>query len=99
MTEKLRQTIKEEIALLPKEVEEAIGSIDWIRIAEEIGKDYEFDEAEMNNFELEILLVLTGTTDPEFFAINIENQVVLTKEKSKSVAENTFKKTQEVFTK
>ena len=37
MTERLKQTIEEEIAALPKEGQEAIGAVPWVKIAEEIG--------------------------------------------------------------
>src|SRR3989338_7324741 len=92
MTEKLQKTIKEEIAQLPKEGQEAIGSLDWVKTAEEIGRKYELDESEVEDFQLETLLVLIGVVDPEFYATNIENHVDLTKEKAGKLAEEAFQK-------
>ncbi len=92
MTEKLSQTIKEEIAQLPKEVQEAIRSFDWIKIAEQIGNGNQLDEEEIEDFQLETLLVLIGAVDPEFYAINIENHVNTTKEKAENIAREAFQK-------
>ncbi len=92
MTEKLKQTIEEEIVKLPKEGQEAISTVDWVKIAEEIGNENQLTEEEIEDFQLETLLVLIGATDPEFYAINIENQVELTKEKSESMANESFQK-------
>ncbi|MFA5936836.1 MAG: hypothetical protein WC822_03085 [Candidatus Paceibacterota bacterium] len=86
MTEKLKQTIKEEIIKLPKEMQEVINAFDWIKISKEIAEKYLLNEKEINNFQLETLLVLLGVVDPEFYAINIENQVEITKEKAKILA-------------
>lgn len=91
MTEKLQQTIKEEISQLPIEGQEAIGSVDWLKIAEEIGKKYLLDESEIEDLQLETLLVLTGITDPEFFSINVENQVGTTKNEAGKIADEVFK--------
>jgi hypothetical protein len=86
MTEKLAQTIKEEVAQLPVEMEEAINAFDWIKVTEEIGRKYELAEDEIHDFQLETLLVLIGAVEPEFYEINIENQVNTTKEKARSMA-------------
>lgn len=86
MTEKLQQTIKEEIMELPKEAQEAIGAFDWVKITEEIGKKYLLEEDEINNLQLETLLALTNITDIRFFTINIENQVETTKETAENIS-------------
>lgn len=92
MTEKLQQTIKEEIMELPKEMQEVVNSFDWIKITEEIAEKYSLDEDETTNFQLETLLLLIGTTDPEFYAINIENQVEITKDEAENIARESFQK-------
>jgi len=92
MTEKLQQTIKEEILELPKEMQEAISVVDWVNIIEEIGKKHSLDEDEINNLQLETLLVLVGATDPEFYAVNIENQVETSKDIAKSIVDESFNK-------
>ncbi|OGF03610.1 MAG: hypothetical protein A3H14_01690 [Candidatus Doudnabacteria bacterium RIFCSPLOWO2_12_FULL_49_8] len=92
MTEELKKTIKKEIAELPKEGQEAISAVDWVKIAEEIGKKFLLDEDETEDFQLETLLVLIGVTDPEFYAVNIENHVDVTKDKSAEMAKEAFQK-------
>src|SRR3989338_5420746 len=92
MTEKLQETIKKEIAELPKEGREAIATVDWVKIAEEIGSRNQLTEEEIEDFQLETLLVLIGVTDPEFYAVNIENQVETTKEKAEILAKESFEK-------
>mgnify|MGYP001558542482 CR=1 FL=1 len=86
MTEKLKQTIQKELMELPKEWQDAISAVDWIKLTEEIGKRFSLNETEINDFQLETLLVLIGVTDPEFFTINVENQVDITKDKAVSLA-------------
>src|SRR6185295_5857285 len=92
MTDKLKQTIKEELAQLPKEGQDAIAVVDWIKVAEEIGKKYLLDEDEVSDFQLETLLVLIGAVDLEFYAINIENHVDIAKDKARGLADEAFEK-------
>ena len=73
MTPKLQQTIKRELERLPKEGQDAIATLDWVTIAEEIGKAHFMDDAQITNLQTETLLVLIGAVFPEFYAINIEN--------------------------
>jgi hypothetical protein len=86
MTEKLQQTIKEEVAQLPKEIQEAINAFDWVKICSDIGKENQLEEEEIEDFQLETLLVLVGATDVEFYAVNIENNVDTTRDKAASLA-------------
>jgi len=62
MTDKLKQIIKEELSKLPKEAQEAINSLDWSSIIEEIGKKYLLNESEINHLQAETLTVLIGLT-------------------------------------
>ena len=95
MTDKLKQIIKEELEKLPKENQEAINTLDWPTIAEEIGKKYLLDEEKINDLQVETLLVLVGITDPQFYPTNIENQVETTKSDAVAMAEEV---TQKIFT-
>jgi|SRR3989344_7909825 len=92
MTEELKKTIEEEIRELPKEGQDAIGAVDWVKIAEEIGKKFLLNEDEINSFQLETLLVLIGVVYPDFYAINIENHVNRTKDESGKMADEAFEK-------
>ena len=86
MTEKLQQTIKEEILKLPKENQEVINSLDWAKIAEEIGKKYLLNENEVNDLQVETLLILVGVQDFNYFATNIENEIVTSKDTAEKIA-------------
>ncbi len=95
MTEKLQQTIKEEIAKLPKEAQEAINSFDWIKVTNEVGVKFLLSENEINNFQVETLLILTGIERGESYPLNIENNVGTSKEEAEKMADEVFEK---VFT-
>ncbi len=86
MTDKLKQTIEEEVAKLPKEWKEAVESSDWIKKTEDIGKSFGLDEDKINDLELETLIALVGATDQDFFATNIENQVETTTNEADQLA-------------
>lgn len=92
MTEKLKQTIKNELAKLPKENQEAINSCDWVKMSEEIGEKYLLSESEINDFQVETLLVLVGLEEPDLYTIHIENNVGTTKDEAKKIAEEVLQK-------
>ncbi|MEK7539169.1 MAG: hypothetical protein AAB595_00800 [Patescibacteria group bacterium] len=95
MTEKLQQTIKEEVLKLPKETQEAINTFDWGSMAEEIGKKYLLSESEINDFQVETLLVLVGLEDGNLYALNIENNVGTSKDEAIKI---TGEVNQKIFT-
>lgn len=95
MTEKLKQIIKEEVMKLPKEAQEAINSLEWGNIAEEIGKKFLLNESEINDFQVETLLVLVGIEDENYYAQNIENEVGTSKNEAEKMAEEV---NQKIFT-
>lgn len=92
MREKLEKIIKEEMTFLPKEVQEAINSLDWARVAEEIGKKFLLTENEISNFQVETLLVLIGLEEGEAYVRNIENEVGTSKEEAEKIAEEAEQK-------
>jgi len=92
MTDKLQQIIKEEIEKLPKEAQDAINSFEWENIAEEIGKKYLLGESEINELQVEILLVLVGLTDSQFYVTTIENEIGLTKDEATKISNEVFEK-------
>ena len=95
MTEKLKQTIKEEIMKLPKEAQEAINSLDWTKVAEEIGKKHLLTESEVNDLQVEILLVLVGLESGYSYPLKIENEVGTSREEAEKIAEEA---NQKIFT-
>ena len=58
MTEELKQTIKNGVEKLPKEIQEVVNNFDWLKVSEEIGKRNLLDEFEINILQNEIGLVL-----------------------------------------
>ena len=92
MTEKLKQTIKDEVAKLPKENQEVINNFSWESIAEEIGKKYLLLDDEINIFQAEILIVLVGLEDPDFFAKNIEDGIGTSKTEAEKIADEVIQK-------
>ncbi len=92
MTEKLKQISKEEITKLPKEMQEAINAVGWANISEQIGKKYSLNESEINDFQAQVLLVLLGLRDLEFFEIYIENDVETTKDQAANIANEASEK-------
>mgnify|MGYP001570740597 FL=1 len=92
MIEKLKQTIREEVAKLSREMQEAINSFDWVKVAEEIGKKYKLSEDEIHDLQVETLLVLIGVEYRDLYALNIEENIGTTKEESEKIAEEVFQK-------
>ena len=92
MTDKLKQTIKNEVGKLPIEVQEAISALDWTKITEEIGKKYRLSESEINDFQVETLLVLVGLEDGNYYAQNIEDNVGTSKDEAEKMADEAFTK-------
>lgn len=92
MTEKLKQIAEEEIMKLPKEAQDAINSLDWGNIAEEIGKEHLLSEGEVSVFQAETLLVLVGIEYSDLYTSNIENNVGTTREEAEKMARDAYQK-------
>ena len=85
MTEKLKQIIKREMLKLPKDVQDAMNSLDWVTISEETGKKYFLNESEINDLQVQTLLVLAGLTALDDFAQDIENEVGTSKDEAEKI--------------
>jgi hypothetical protein len=92
MTEKLQQTIKEELVKLSKEKREAINSVNWLSILEEIGKEYKLNESELNDLQSITLTVLVGLTDLDIYALDIEEELSTTRNDAGKIAKEVFEK-------
>jgi len=92
MTEKLKQTIKEEVGKLLKGNQEVINAFGWEQISEEIGKKYLLNESEVNDFQVETLLILIGLEDPDLYANNVENNVGTSKDEAEKITNEVFEK-------
>ena len=80
MTEKLAQTIKEDLAKLPLEVGKAITSSGWEEITEMVGKKYSLPEDDINILQLEVSLVLLGYNKISMLTTNIHSSVLTDEE-------------------
>ena len=49
-------------------------------------------ESEINDFQVETLLVLTGLTDPDLYPLNIENEVGVSKDEATKIADEVLQK-------
>ena len=87
MTDELKQTIKNGVEKLPKEIQGVFNDFDWLKISEEIGKKYLLDENEINILQNEIGLVLIEDKDKEILSLNIENNVGTSKNEAVKIAE------------
>ena len=85
MTDKLKKIIEEEIGKLPARHQKAIGSLDWAGLTESIAARYDLLPDEINDLQVEVLLVLTGLSDPEIFASTIEDELGLTAEEAQKI--------------
>jgi len=92
MTEKLKQTIKEEVGKLSKENQEVIGNFGWEKILEEIGKKYLLNDSEINDFQVETLLILVGLEDSDLYTNNIENNIGTSKAEAEKIANEVLQK-------
>ena len=95
MNEDLKQKIKEQMEFLSKELQDAIYSLDWLALVEEIRKKYLLSEDDIDNLKTETLLVLTGYEEGEAYARNIENEVGTSKEEAEKI---TDEMEQKIFT-
>jgi len=92
MIEKTKEVALREINKLPQESQDAINTLDWGSIAEEIGKKYLLNESETNDLQVQTLLVLIGLTDAEYFAQSVENEIGTSKDEAEKISEEVFEK-------
>src|ERR1035437_6211516 len=90
--EKLKEAIKDEVLMLPKETQVAIASFDWLGESEKIGQSNNLTDDEINDLQTETALVLVGLTDPYHYAKKIENEVGTTKEEAEKISLESFQK-------
>ena len=92
MTEKNKQSIKEGLNLLPKEMQDAVSSFDWVKTSEEIGKRHFFSEEEVNVLQAEVGIVLIGIENRDFLALNIEGDIGTSKEEAEKISSEIVEK-------
>jgi len=93
MEEQLKQKMNEEIAKLPKNNQEAINSLDWYKIVEEVGQKHYLIESEIFDLKTETGLVLIGLVEGlNLYTLNIENNIGTSYEEAIKITEDIFDK-------
>lgn len=91
MTEQSQRQIEEEIIKLPKDNQEAINAVDWIKLAEEIGKKLSLTDEEINKFQVITGVALVGLINQNRYAFEIEKIGLTAKEAQNIILEVTEK--------
>src|ERR1035437_284037 len=60
---KIKESIKEELAKLPFQVQLAINSFVWLKKCQQIGEAFSLTENEIHNFKVEVALVILGLSN------------------------------------
>ena len=89
MTENLQKVMREEILKLPKENQDAINSINWGDIVEEIGLNFQMTDEEIDELQLNTGLVLLGVENLDFIGFSAENNGE-TKEDAQKISNEVF---------
>ncbi len=87
MTEKLTKIMNSEISKLSSGKQEAIRSVNWAAITEEISKYFSLTENQLNSFQTETGLVLVGFAEADEYTTNLETNAGITKIDSEKIAE------------
>ena len=91
ITENLQKIMREEIAKLPKENQEAINSINWGDIVEEIGVKFLLTDEEIDTLQQNSGLVLLGIERLDLIGSGVENMGE-TNENAKKITAEIFEK-------
>lgn len=91
LKERLEKIKREELIKLSQKSREAINSVDWENLSENIGKKYLIDE-EIESFQIEILLVLLGLEKPESLEKNIMEFIITSEKEAHEIADQVFEK-------
>jgi hypothetical protein len=75
MNETVEQSIKEEMAKLPKPNQQAINAFDWRRKCQEIGDRHNLLDAEISGLQAEVILVLMGLSDFTTLHRHIDDEI------------------------
>jgi hypothetical protein len=81
----LKENIKGEMLLLPKETQEVINSFKFREIFTEISKAHKFSDEEAKKLETETILILLGLVDSKLYAQNIENNIGTSEQAAKDI--------------
>ena len=92
MTDLLKQTIKEETVLMPKEWRDIIDTFDWDTISKDIGKKYFLTEENIEDLQVEIGLVLIGEEEIGDLRVNIEYGLIIGGERARQIRDEIIEK-------
>lgn len=92
MNQELKNRINEQLQLISKEYREIIENFGWEEILEKIAEENDLYEDQVEDLFIETFLVITGFTNPDDFAYELEDRLVLEKEESEKISEEVIQK-------
>lgn len=87
MTEELKKTIEEITLKFPEKIKGVINESNWIEKTKETGEKYLLNEEEINLLQAETSLVILGIIEKDFFLINLESRIGLSKNEATKISE------------
>lgn len=84
MTENSQKRIEEEITKLPKENKDAINTVNWVALVEEIGKKLSLTNEEIDKLQTVTGVALVGLINQDRYAFEIEN-IGITKNETQNI--------------
>jgi hypothetical protein len=92
MNTKLQEILKEELLKLPRDLQQAINSFDWMSECEQIGEKHNLLDSEIADFQTETALIFLGLVLPDNYAKNIENEIGMSKGEAENLADEVLQK-------
>lgn len=87
MTEELKKIIEETTLKFPEKIKGVINESNWIEKTKETGEKYLLNEEEINLLQAETSLVILGIIEKDFFLINLESRIGLSKNEATKISE------------
>ena len=89
---KFSEKTKGEMALLPKEKQEVINSLNWEKTIEEIGKNHNLLEDEIEVLKEEVKLILVNNEYRYFISLNLQENTNIKKDEAEKIAKEVEEK-------
>ncbi len=86
MTEKTKKIIKDQMNIFPKELQEAINSIAWEKISEEVGVKYLLDKEETSVLQIITGLAVVGISNVELLTDSIEEEIGMSSDEAQKIS-------------
>ncbi|MEA3399571.1 MAG: hypothetical protein U9R00_03640 [Patescibacteria group bacterium] len=88
----LKESIKEDFLLLPKEIQGALNNFKFAEIFVEIGTKHGLIEKEVKILELETILVLIGVVRPSQYESNLKDGIPISSKTAQSIQKDIYEK-------